>query len=118
MDRLIRDDDTAVYGDKGYARGAKKRAAEDPVTAFEKRPLEQEMSAIDAWRWPLIDPMRKNAHIGSSKIGDEPTSDRSRYSESGGLSLASHGIGRIFSFSWSFTCSATDRLAPTAPNTK
>ena len=28
MDRLIRDDDTAVYGDKGYASGAKKRAAE------------------------------------------------------------------------------------------
>jgi len=27
MDRLIRDDDTAVYGDKGYASGAKKRAA-------------------------------------------------------------------------------------------
>jgi transposase, IS5 family len=28
MDRLIRDDDTPVYGDKGYASGAKKRAAE------------------------------------------------------------------------------------------
>ena len=28
MDRLIRDDDTAVYGDKGYASDAKKRAAE------------------------------------------------------------------------------------------
>ena len=28
MDRLIRDDDAAVYGDKGYASGAKKRAAE------------------------------------------------------------------------------------------
>src|SRR4051812_6413257 len=28
MGRLIRDDDTAVYGDKGYASGAKKRAAE------------------------------------------------------------------------------------------
>ena len=28
MDRLIRDDDTTVYGDKGYASGAKKRAAE------------------------------------------------------------------------------------------
>ena len=28
MDHLIRDDDTAVYGDKGYASGAKKRAAE------------------------------------------------------------------------------------------
>jgi IS5 family transposase len=28
MDRLIRDDDTAVYGDKGYSSGAKKRAAE------------------------------------------------------------------------------------------
>src|SRR4051812_29073414 len=28
MDRLIRDDDTAAYGDKGYASGAKKRAAE------------------------------------------------------------------------------------------
>src|SRR3954463_7250159 len=28
MDRLIRDDDTAVYGDKGYASGARKRAAE------------------------------------------------------------------------------------------
>ena len=28
MDRSIRDDDTAVYGDKGYANGAKKRAAE------------------------------------------------------------------------------------------
>ena len=28
MDRLIRDDDTAVYGDKGYANAAKKRAAE------------------------------------------------------------------------------------------
>ena len=27
-DGLIRDDDTAVYGDKGYASGAKKRAAE------------------------------------------------------------------------------------------
>jgi transposase, IS5 family len=27
MDRLIRDDDTAVYGDKGYASGAKKRVA-------------------------------------------------------------------------------------------
>src|SRR6266576_3898540 len=27
MDRLIRDDDTAVYGDKGYASDAKKRAA-------------------------------------------------------------------------------------------
>jgi hypothetical protein len=25
---LIRDDDTAVYGDKGYASGAKKRAAQ------------------------------------------------------------------------------------------
>jgi IS5 family transposase len=25
---LIRDDDTAVYGDKGYASGAKKSAAE------------------------------------------------------------------------------------------
>jgi IS5 family transposase len=28
MDRLIRHDDTAVYGDKGYASGARKRAAE------------------------------------------------------------------------------------------
>ena len=28
MERLIRDDDTAVYGDKGYASGARKRAAE------------------------------------------------------------------------------------------
>jgi IS5 family transposase len=28
MDRLIRADDTAVYGDKGYASGARKRAAE------------------------------------------------------------------------------------------
>ena len=28
MDRLVRDDDTAVYGDKGYASDAKKRAAE------------------------------------------------------------------------------------------
>jgi len=28
MDRLIRDDDTAVYGDKGYASGAKEGAAE------------------------------------------------------------------------------------------
>src|SRR5258708_13709245 len=28
MDRLICDDDTEVYGDKGYASGAKKRAAE------------------------------------------------------------------------------------------
>ena len=28
MDRLIRDDDTAVYGDKGYASGPKKHAAE------------------------------------------------------------------------------------------
>ena len=28
MDRLIRDDDTAVYGDKGYASGARRRAAE------------------------------------------------------------------------------------------
>ena len=28
MHRLIRADDTAVYGDKGYASGAKKRAAE------------------------------------------------------------------------------------------
>ena len=28
MDRLIREDDTAVYGDKGYASDAKKRAAE------------------------------------------------------------------------------------------
>jgi IS5 family transposase len=29
MDRLIREDDAAVYGDKGYACDAKKRAAED-----------------------------------------------------------------------------------------
>src|SRR3954454_4428741 len=28
MDRLIRADDTAVYGDKGYASASKKRAAE------------------------------------------------------------------------------------------
>jgi transposase, IS5 family len=28
MDRLIREDDTAVYGDKGYASGTRKRAAE------------------------------------------------------------------------------------------
>jgi IS5 family transposase len=28
MDRLIRDDDTTVYSDKGYASDAKKRAAE------------------------------------------------------------------------------------------
>ena len=28
MDRLVRDDDTAVYGDKGYASDAKKHAAE------------------------------------------------------------------------------------------
>ena len=28
MERLIRDDDAAVYGDKGYAGGARKRAAE------------------------------------------------------------------------------------------
>ena len=28
MDRLIRDDDAAVYGDKGYASGTRKRAAE------------------------------------------------------------------------------------------
>ena len=28
MERLIRDDDAAVYGDKGYASGARKRAAE------------------------------------------------------------------------------------------
>src|SRR3954451_23543193 len=28
MDRLVREDDTAVYGDKGYANDAKKRAAE------------------------------------------------------------------------------------------
>ena len=27
MDRLIRDDDAAMYGDKGYANGARKRAA-------------------------------------------------------------------------------------------
>ncbi len=29
MDRLIREDDAAVYGDKGYASDAKRRAAED-----------------------------------------------------------------------------------------
>lgn len=29
MDRLIREDDTAVYGDKGYASDEKRRAAED-----------------------------------------------------------------------------------------
>ena len=29
MDNLIREDDTAVYGDKGYASDEKKRAAED-----------------------------------------------------------------------------------------
>jgi IS5 family transposase len=29
MDNLIREDDTAVYGDKGYASDARKRAAED-----------------------------------------------------------------------------------------
>jgi IS5 family transposase len=29
MDRLIREDDTAVYGDKGYASDERKRAAED-----------------------------------------------------------------------------------------
>ena len=29
MDRLIREDDPAVYGDKGYASDEKKRAAED-----------------------------------------------------------------------------------------
>ena len=29
MDRLIREDDVAVYGDKGYANDAKKRAAEE-----------------------------------------------------------------------------------------
>jgi IS5 family transposase len=29
MDNLIREDDTAVYGDKGYASDAKKRAAEE-----------------------------------------------------------------------------------------
>ena len=29
MDRLIREDDAAVYGDKGYASDEKKRAAED-----------------------------------------------------------------------------------------
>ena len=29
MDRLIREDDTAVYGDRGYASDAKKQAAED-----------------------------------------------------------------------------------------
>ena len=29
MDRLIREDDEAVYGDKGYASEARKRAAED-----------------------------------------------------------------------------------------
>ena len=29
MDRLIREDDMAVYGDKGYANDAKKRAAEE-----------------------------------------------------------------------------------------
>jgi IS5 family transposase len=28
MDRLIRADDTAVYGDKGYASGARRRTAE------------------------------------------------------------------------------------------
>ena len=28
MERLIRDDDSAVYGDKGYASDAKRRAAE------------------------------------------------------------------------------------------
>ena len=28
LERLIRDDDAAIYGDKGYASGAKKRAAE------------------------------------------------------------------------------------------
>lgn len=28
MHRLVRDDDTAVYGDKGYASGLRKRAAE------------------------------------------------------------------------------------------
>ena len=28
MDRLVREDDTAVYGDKGYANDTKKRAAE------------------------------------------------------------------------------------------
>lgn len=29
MHRLIREDDAAVYGDKGYASEAKKRAAEE-----------------------------------------------------------------------------------------
>jgi IS5 family transposase len=29
MDRLVREDDAAVYGDKAYASEAKKRAAED-----------------------------------------------------------------------------------------
>ena len=29
MDRLIREEDRAVYGDKGYASDEKKRAAED-----------------------------------------------------------------------------------------
>ena len=40
MDRLSHDDDTAVYGDKGYASGAKKRAAEAAgvLWAVKRRP--------------------------------------------------------------------------------
>ena len=36
MDRLGRDDDTAVYGDKGYASDAKKHAAEAAGAVKEK----------------------------------------------------------------------------------
>lgn len=38
MERPIRDDDTAVYGDKGYARGARARRGDGGDVGVKEKP--------------------------------------------------------------------------------
>ena len=67
MDRLIRDDDTAVYGDKGYANDRKQRQAEAAGVLWAVK-----TKAKPGRPLPTQPPVRENPRQGRARVpGDE-----------------------------------------------
>ena len=67
MDRLIREDDRAVYGDKGYASGTRKRAAEDAGVLWavkEKAKPGRKLTAAAGAQSPL----RQSTREGGARV--------------------------------------------------
>ncbi len=68
MDRLIREDDVAVYGDKGYANDAKKRAAEEAGVTWAVKEKAKPSPRTDAATAGAQSPFRQGARENRARV--------------------------------------------------